>query len=441
MFQFRLPDLGEGIAEAEIVSWLVEEGQSINADQAIVEVMTDKATVQISSPKYGSLVKRYGKEGDIIKVGSVLVELDEHDVQPPTPEVEAPLVGAPIGGIPEETRRSASDENRHESPHPPEMPPRPHRHDDSELFSDHIEDSVTVPAIREWARDHHIDLHLIKGSGPGGRIMKRDVESFAAGAPLVDDLDVRSPKSEAEDQEKVRVLKSEDIERIPLRGIRRAIAQKMTLSKKNIPHYTYVEEIDMTEIETLRKKRESIQNKQYSPLAFIAYAVSKVLPRYPLINASLDEETQTIHLKKAIHLGIATATEEGLLVPVIRNAQTLAFEPLAKAITDMTERAKAKKATSEELNGSTFTITSLGKLGGLLATPIINYPESAILSVHTIRTLPRYHGDSLVPRDMMNLSLSLDHRLIDGIIAAQFIQEIKELLERADFSELKTYAT
>ena len=212
----------------------------------------------------------------------------------------------------------------------------------------------------------------------------------------------------------------------------------MTLSKTIIPHYTYVEEIDMTVLEESRRtSAKAINGKKISPLAFIAHAVVRALPKYPQINASIDEQTGEIILKGKIHLGIAVATEAGLVVPVVRNATGRGVAELAAQISDLAGRARKKRLNLSELKGSTITITSLGKLGGLMATPIINYPESAIIGVHAIRILPRYVGDSVEPRKIMNLSISLDHRLVDGFECAQFISEVKEILETADFPEFK----
>src|SRR5690606_19294390 len=283
-----------------------------------------------------------------------------------------------------------------------------------------------------------VKLEDVFGTGPNGRIMRRDIERHVelSGRGMSDSREppllgpgrasaatAVPPRERAEEP-----ADPDDWERIPIRGVRRITAERMHRSKSTAAHFTYVEEIDMTEVEAKRKELES-QGQAISPLAFIAFAAVKALPAFPLLNASLDDERGEIVLKRRIHLGIATATDEGLLVPVVRDAQLLSFFDLAAAIRDLAAGARKKSLPPAALTGGTFTITSLGKLGGVLATPVINHPESAILSVHAIRELPRYIDGELHPRAIMNLAMSLDHRIVDGIECARFIREVKRHLE------------
>jgi pyruvate dehydrogenase E2 component (dihydrolipoamide acetyltransferase) len=291
-----------------------------------------------------------------------------------------------------------------------------------------------VPAVRELAKRLGVDIEQIPGTGPEGRVMRRDVEALyeemKKGGPV--------PAAARVSPEEPAPLDEPDWTRRPLRGVRRLIAERMVRSKTIIPHYTYVEEVDVTVLEDRRRAfAETAGQERMSPLAFIAHAAVRVLPRYPQMNAGLDERTEEIIYKGKIHLGIAVATEEGLMVPVIRDAAGRDVAEFAAIIRDLSNRAREKKLDPSELKGSTFTMTSLGKLGGLMATPIINYPASAIVGVHAIRTLPRYVGSYVEPRKILNLSVSLDHRIVDGFEGARFIQDVKEILEQADFPEFK----
>jgi pyruvate dehydrogenase E2 component (dihydrolipoamide acetyltransferase) len=287
-----------------------------------------------------------------------------------------------------------------------------------------------VPAVRELARQLGVDLAQVPGTGPEGRVMRRDVEAFheqmEKGGPSPAPTPSGAPASPDEP----------DWTRRPLRGLRRQIAERMVRAKALIPHYTYVEEVDVTRLEAGRRSlAEAPGQEKLSPLAFIASAAVRALSHHPLLNACLDDQAEEVILKGKVHLGIAVATEDGLVVPVIRDAAERTVPELAATIRDLAERARAKQLTPPELRGSTFTITSLGKTGGVMATPIIKYPASAILGVHAIRTLPRYVEGRVEPREILNLSISLDHRIVDGFEGARFIQAVKETLEQADFPE------
>jgi pyruvate dehydrogenase E2 component (dihydrolipoamide acetyltransferase) len=286
-----------------------------------------------------------------------------------------------------------------------------------------------VPAVRELAKRLGIDLTRVRGSGPDGRIMRRDVEAFAASGPPEASEPARAqPTAPAP-------IDPPDWRREPLRGLRRAIAERMAHSRRTAAHFTYVEELDLS---LLLERVAKSELADVSPLAFIAHAVVRTLARFPVLNASIDDARGELVYKGNVHLGIATATEGGLVVPVVRDAAGAGVAELARRIADAAERARSGRALPGELSGSTFTITSLGKLGGVVSTPILNHPEVAILGVNAIRRLPRVIGESIVPRQVMNLSISVDHRIADGIVAANFVQELARLLEGAEFEELET---
>jgi len=439
MYQFVLPDLGEGIAEAELVEWLVEEGKSVQEDQIIAKVMTDKAVVEIPSPKTGRIHRLMVGEGDITPVGDVLIEIDDDsDVTTGETQEMAEVVDAEASPKEAAEEKEAPPEPETAAPpptgaqgepqHPPHMPPCPQAHLPTPSRG-REKRADAVPAVRELAKQLNIDIEQVPGTGPDGRVMRRDVEAFQKAAKRSVAPSTHPSVSESAQEDEP------DWERQSLRGVRRSIAERVMRSKTLIPHYTYVEEVDLTSLESVRRNLPT--DSAPSPLAFIARAALTVLPDYPQLNACVDEQTGEIIFKTAIHLGIAVTTEEGLMVPVVCNAGKLDVANLAIKVRELSERARKKKLNLSELKGSTFTITSLGKLGGVMATPIINYPASAIMGVHAIRTLPRYVDGSVQPREIMNLSLSLDHRIVDGFEGAQFIQKVREILQRADFEEFQ----
>ncbi len=463
MYQFKLPDLGEGIAEVEVVEWLVREGDVVQEDQPLAEVETDKALVEISSPRAGRIHRLCARAGEVLPVGQVLLEIDE-GVGPAVAPAEArqgagiragkaapdelsergaaaseapPAVQASIGPAGRPTPSTppgpfAAVAEPTVGHHPPRLPPRPQGRA-APTPAERRKPADAVPAVRELARQLGVDLEQVSGTGPGGRVMRRDVEAFHAEVERGGPAPVAAPGASPEPAQP----DEPDWTRRTLRGVRRLIAERMTRSKATIPHYTLVEEIDVTVMEERREAlAESAEPEKLSPLPFIAHAALRVLTRYPQMNACLDERTGELILKGKIHLGIAVATEDGLMVPVIRDAVGRGVAELAARIRDLSGRARARQLDPSELKGATFTITSLGKLGGLMATPIINYPASAILGVHAIRTLPRYVDGQLAPRRILNLSVSLDHRIVDGFEGARFVQELREILERADFPEL-----
>jgi pyruvate dehydrogenase E2 component (dihydrolipoamide acetyltransferase) len=423
IYEFKLPDIGEGLVEGEVVRWLVEEGDLLQEDQPMVEVMTDKATVEISSPRRGRVARRLYAEGQNCPVGKVLIEIEIDNMGPS--EGPAPPAKGPAGQSPSVPTRNNTGPS--EGPAPPakgpagqspsvptrsEAPPGKAAAGGSGAGA--LETSVlATPATRKLARDAGVDIGTVAGTGPAGRVTSRDVEAHGAGGASRSPGDVR----------------------IPFRGLRKKIAENMVRSKHTAAHFTYVEEIDCSELVLLRARvnqRLAAEGGKLSFLPFIVRATVAALEKFPQLNAMLDEAAGEIVQHKQIHIGLATATEGGLLVPVVRNANALTVLELAQEIDRLAAVTRTGKAAREDLSGSTFTITSLGALGGVLAAPIINYPEVAILGVHKISRRPAVIGDKIEIRDLMNLSISVDHRVVDGYDAARFVAEIKAMLEAPD---------
>ncbi len=399
-WEFRLPDIGEGMVEAEVVKWYVQEGDTIEEDQPMVELMTDKANVVIPSPRKGVVLKRFGKEGEVVKVGSVLVVIGE----PGEAMAEGPVeVTAAVAAA-----REA-----------PSAPPGR---------------VLATPATRRLARELGVDLRQVPPTGPHGRVTKEDVIRFveAQRAPAAPPTPAPAPPPvEAPVVPEVGPPTALE-ERIPLRGLRRVIARRMVQSKHTAAHFTYVEEVDMTELVRLREQMKPVAEAQGVRLTYLPFIIKAViigLKRFPIINASLDDEREEIVLKKSYHIGIAVQTDQGLTVPVIHDADKRSLLDLAREVERLATAAREGRLTLDEVRGSTFTITSLGKLGGLLATPIINYPEVAILGVHKIEPRPVVRAGEVVVRSMMNVSLSFDHRVVDGAVGAEFTQVVREHLE------------
>ena len=409
-FEFRLPDIGEGMVEAEIVKWYVQEGDAIEEDQPMVELLTDKANVVIPSPRKGVVLKRFGREGEIVKVGSVLIVIGEPGETYTASTAEAGAATQPAAQV------ASRAETPAEMTRPTDRPPGR---------------VLATPATRRLARELGVDSRQVQGTGPQGRVTKEDVLRFAerqkAAPPPAE---VTPPPAPVPPRAPEAVALPE--ERIPLRGLRRVIARRMAESKRTAAHYTYVEEVDMTELVRLREQMKPVAEAQGVRLTYLPFIVKAVvigLKRYPLLNASLDEERQEIVIKKYYNIGIATQTDEGLTVPVVHQADRLSLLEIARTIADLAEKARNGRLTPQDIQGGTFTITSLGKLGGILATPVINYPEVAILGVHKIAPRPVVQDDAIVIRHMMYLSISLDHRVVDGAIGAQFMQVVREHLE------------
>ena len=436
-FTFNLPDIGEGIAEAEIVAWHVKPGDRVEEDQQIADMMTDKATVEMESPVSGVVREVAGEVGDTIAIGSMLVVIETEggaevggEAPAPTAEVVEERIeaenpdagdadrvmgaevapGPPTGSGRADVTLESTSETEQES--------KPARAEPVEARSHSSAKVLASPAVRARARDLGIDLAEVKPA-EGGRLRHADLDAFLsynggyapAGAKRAD--------------EQVKVI-----------GMRRRIAENMAASKRNIPHFSYVEEIDVTDLETLRTQLNA--NRGDKPkltlLPLIITAICKALPDFPMINARYDDEAGVVTRSGAVHLGMATQTDAGLMVPVIRDAQARNLWQLAAEIGRLAEAARTGKAKSEELSGSTLTVTSLGPLGGVATTPVINRPEVAIIGPNRIVERPmfvsdRMGGERVAKRKLMNLSISCDHRVVDGWDAASFVQALRKLLE------------
>jgi 2-oxoisovalerate dehydrogenase E2 component (dihydrolipoyl transacylase) len=378
-YVFKLPDVGEGIAEAEISQWHVAVGERIEEDQPLVDVTTDKAIVEIPSPASGTVVSIQGAVGEKVAVGSELVVIET--------EVETT-----------QTRTQTKTETETAT-------------------------ALASPAVRQRARQLGVELRLVQGSGPAGRVTHADLDAFVAGDKREAQHAVRGPAAAA----------AEAVEEHRLVGIRRRIAERMQEAKRRIPHFSYIEEVDVTALEELRlqlNEEAAGKRPKLTPLPFVMRALVRALAAHPEINARFDDENAVVNRHAAVHIGIATQTPNGLLVPVVRNASARDLWDCAAEASRLAAAAREGKATREELSGSTITITSLGALGGLATTPVINYPEVAIVGLNRIAERPVVRDRQIVVRKMMNLSSSFDHRVVDGWNAAAFIQKVKRFLEQ-----------
>jgi 2-oxoisovalerate dehydrogenase E2 component (dihydrolipoyl transacylase) len=417
----RLPDVGEGIAEAELVEWHVKIGDLVRADTTLAAVMTDKATVEIPSPVDGEIIWLGAEIGDKVAVGSDLVRLkvpgERVSASAAEPQRHQVITEVAKPG-PAAKPRAADGEDRDIMP-PPAPAPRPARSAESRPAprTDPVR-PVASPALRRRAREAGIDLRQIPGTGPAGRITHEDLDAYAARDPRVARSPTLQPKSAVED---VKVI-----------GLRRRIAEQMALAHARIPHITYVEEVNVTALEELREtlnRRKRKEQPRLTLLPFLMRAIVLAVAKQPRLNALFDDEAGIIHQHAAVHIGVAAQTSAGLLVPVVRHVESLNLWDCAAEIARLVEAARTGTATREELSGSTITITSLGAMGGVVSTPIINHPEVAIVGVNKIMMRPVWDGSGFTPRKMMNLSSSFDHRVIDGWDAATFVQHIKTLLE------------
>lgn len=438
MFVFELPEIGEGVVEGEVVRWLVNAGDVVARDQPICEIMTDKATVEISSPKSGKVLRLHGRPGDVIKVHAPLMELDLGDgaaVTAPAavapvaaapaaaapvaaaPVAAAPVVAAPATPAPAAAAPVASSpavsapvtSGVHEAV-AARMPPAPRPAGSRALAS---------PAVRHEARKQGLDIDRVPGSGKDGRVLRADLESFQAPLPVAPPA-VPAPAPSAGD-EKIRII-----------GLRRKIAEKMTQSYRTVPHFTYVDEVDATALVALREQLNEVagpRGVKLSYLPFIMKALVRVFSDFPTVNAVMNEEAFELTVRREVNIGIATDSDAGLYVPVVKNVERKSLYELAQEIADLSRRTREGKLKIDELQGGTFTITSVGNIGGRFATPIINHPEVAILGVNQIHERPVVLNGQIVARKMFYLSPSFDHRIIDGAVAARFVSALKELLE------------
>jgi pyruvate dehydrogenase E2 component (dihydrolipoamide acetyltransferase) len=446
-FEFKLPDIGEGVTEGEIVSWLVEPGQTIAEDEPMVEVMTDKATVTIASPKTGRVVETRGAVGDVVKVHSVLVVLElEGAARAPSGPVAARAPSGPAAAPPrvaengtasrrEEAVATAVGDLREDLPGMKRATART-----AEAPKYFGEKPLATPATRKLARDLGVDLRTVAPTGTFGRVVNDDVRRAAAvqqGLPQ----SASGPTFTAEQRgsrdgrRPAPTAGPGDEERTPLKGLRRRIFENMARSKQTAAHFTFVEECDVTSLKQLRERLKPaalVQGVRLSFLPFIVKAVVAALRKHPSLNGTFDEATQEIITRRYYNLGIATATEGGLVVPVVKQADKRSLLDLAREIERLADAARAGRLALEDVQGSTFTITSLGEKGGLFATPIIHFPEVAILGVHRIKPKPVVRDGQITVGDVMLLSLSFDHRLIDGHVGAAFAYDIIAGLEQPE---------
>ncbi|WP_207883280.1 dihydrolipoamide acetyltransferase family protein [Pseudomonas sp. 30_B] len=413
----KMPDIGEGIAEVELVEWHVQVGDEVHEDQLLAEVMTDKATVEIPSPVAGKILALGGVPGQVMAVGGELIRLEvegqgnlKEAAQPKAPE-EAPAQPAakpaPVAEAPKPAPRAESKPVAPASR--PAPTPAPRRAPG--------EKPLASPAVRQRARDLGVELQFVQGSGPAGRISHEDLEHYLehGGATIASGYAARH-----------------DEHQIPVIGLRRMIAKKMAEAKRRIPHFSYVEEIDVTDLEALRvhlNAKHAAARGKLTLLPFIARALVVALRDFPQLNARYDDEADVITRYGAVHLGVATQSDAGLMVPVLRNAESRDLWGNAAEVARLAEAARHGKASREELSGSTITLSSLGALGGIVSTPVINHPEVAIVGVNRMVERPMVVNGQVVVRKMMNLSSSFDHRVVDGMDAAAFIQAVRALLE------------
>jgi 2-oxoisovalerate dehydrogenase E2 component (dihydrolipoyl transacylase) len=424
----KLPDVGEGIAEAELVEWHVKVGDIIREDDLIAAVMTDKATVEIPAPVDGKVTWIGAEIGDTVAIGSALVRLEvagegaatdaPSEDAAPEQAAEAPAAQAPVAPAPREPGTADAPPQAMTVPRPakalagasasaPALPRRPAG-----------ERPLASPAVRLKAREAGVDLRQVAGTGPAGRILHEDLDAFL----------LRGPETER----KPGLAEKTGVSEVKVVGLRRKIAEKMALSKARIPHITIVEEVDVQALEDLRavlNRKPTPERPKLTLLPFLMRAMVKALAEQPNLNALYDDEAGIVRQHAGIHLGIATQTPGGLMVPVVKHAEARDIFGCALELNRIAERARQGTATRDELTGSTITITSLGAMGGIATTPVINHPEVAIVGVNKMMVRPVWDGTSFVPRKMMNLSSSFDHRVVDGWDAAVFVQRLKELLE------------
>ncbi len=475
-FDFKLPDIGEGVAEGEIVAWHVKAGDVVKEDQAMVEVMTDKATVTIGAPKKGTIVETYVGVGQVLPVGARLVTIETGDASVErAPAASTP--SAPATAAPAPAPRAALEAPAPSSATPPDQGPAATAVGDIKdtLPGTHVfqrspasttapgttsapdakvnERPLATPATRKLARTLDVDLRFVAGSGPGGRVTSEDVRAHAEGpsgsAPAAP---VAMPPSDAGRATAARPsapssgrapivvappagTPSDLEERRPFVGVRRKIAERMQVAKNTAAHFTFVEECDVGALKAVRKRMQPAAEKAGVKLTFLPFIVKAVvgaLKRHPVLNSALDESTNELVQRKYFHLGIAASTDQGLMVPVVKNADRRSLLDLALEIDRLGTAAKNGTIAGSDLVGSTFTITSLGTQGGLFATPILNLPEVGILGVHQIKQKPVVREGQIVIGDVMLLSLSFDHRIVDGHVGAAFAYEIISYLENPD---------
>ncbi|MBR8179181.1 dihydrolipoamide acetyltransferase family protein [Burkholderia ambifaria] len=435
----KMPDIGEGIAEVELVAWHVEVGQTIKEDQPLADVMTDKAAVEIPSPVAGKVLALGGRIGEMMAVGSELIRVEvegdgnlkpgakahdaEADATSRPAAVDAPARSSKVTDAAEAAEaHDASKAARHSADRAPAEPRRAEHAAPPRAALAPGERPLASPAVRQRAWDMGIELRYVRGTGEAGRILHADLDAYArtggtaAGGAQARGYDERNDETE-----------------VPVIGLRRAIARKMQEAKRRIPHFSYVEEIDVTELESLRSelnRRHGDTRGRLTPLPLLIRAMVIALRDFPQINARYDDEAGVVTRYGAVHMGVATQTDSGLTVPVLRHAEARDVWSISAEIARLADAVRANRAQRDELTGSTITISSLGALGGIMSTPVINHPEVGIVGVNRIVERPMIRDGAVVARKLMNLSSSFDHRVVDGADAAEFIQAVRGLLER-----------
>jgi pyruvate dehydrogenase E2 component (dihydrolipoamide acetyltransferase) len=432
-FEFKLPDIGEGVAEGEIVNWLVNEGDSVSENQEMVEVMTDKATVTIGAPKTGKVAERRYKVGDTVPVGDVLVvlEVGGDGAAAPAPAPAAKAAAPAAAPAKAETVASAVGDLRESLPGMSKAATAPAA---SDYFSDK---PLAAPATRKLARELGVDLKTVSPSGSAGRVTREDVErasSCGRAAPVAHAAPAAAAAPAPLPDAPRPAVRATD-ERVAVRGMRKRIWENMARSKHTAAHFHYIDEVNCGELITLRDRFKPHAERSGVKLTFLPFLVKAVvaaLKRHPRLNSVVDEGAMEHVIRHNYDIGIAVSTDAGLMVVALRDADRLSIVEIAKEIERLGGAAKAGKVQKEDLGGTSFTISSLGKLGGLMAPPIINYPEVGIMGVHAMKRKPVVKGDQIVIGDVMNLSFSFDHRIIDGDVGAGFAQEIIGYLEQPD---------
>ncbi|RSC12919.1 dihydrolipoamide acetyltransferase family protein [Burkholderia cenocepacia] len=423
----KMPDIGEGIAEVELVAWHVEVGQTIKEDQPLADVMTDKAAVEIPSPVAGKVIELGGRIGEMMAVGSELIRLEvegDGNLKAAAPVRETKVATAPVEAPAPSKPAADTSVEPPAQPAAPRAPAKPRRDEPAAPPRAALapgERPLASPAVRQRAWDMGIELRYVRGTGEAGRILHADLDAYARTGGAAHGSQPRGYDERHDEAE------------VPVIGLRRAIARKMQEAKRRIPHFSYVEEIDVTELESLRtelNRRHGDTRGKLTPLPLLIRAVVIALRDFPQINARFDDEAGVVTRYGAVHMGVATQTDGGLTVPVLRHAEARDVWSISAEIARLADAVRANRAQRDELSGSTITISSLGALGGIVSTPVINHPEVGIVGVNRIVERPMIRDGAVVARKMMNLSSSFDHRVVDGADAAEFIQAVRAVLER-----------
>ena len=420
-YEFKFPDIGEGLTEGEIVRWMVKEGEEVKEGQPLVEVETDKALAEIPSPRTGVILKLLAKDKEIVKVGQVIVvfgEKGETAAPMPLPPPSKPRSVGVVGELEEAPEEPASPEVKAAPERPASISPH----------------ALATPAVRSMAKDLGVDIESVKGTGPEGRVMEKDVREPAAGK-------AKPPETERKPAKVKKFDFYGYIDHVPLRGVRRAIAKAMVKSIYTAPHVTEMDEADVTELWKIKEKEKKNAEKKGVKLTILPFMIKAViagLKEHPYLNATLDDENEEIILKKYFNIGVAADTPEGLLVPVVKNANEKSILQLAEELNRLAEKARTRTIDLADMKGGTFTLTNYGAVGGMYGTPIINHPEVAILGIGKMKEMPVVKDGKVEIRKMLFLSLSFDHRVVDGAEAVRFLNMVIARLEDPDLILLES---